>query len=779
MLRNFFHTIRRFKTAFILNIFGLAAAFAASMTIMMQVRYDLTFDTSYEDAGNIYRLDIISVYTGAYIETTLLPKPLARTFAGSSPEIKASCLMSPSIESKLYGMPGDSTGRNLPIDVWTVSAGCLDVFNFRMVEGDRSALEIPGNAVIPESLALKLFKGEPATGRVLVSYNGTESMTVTGVYRDFPENASIRNIVYTAMNPATNYDNWGTFNYMNYVRLQDGCDTEYLLTNFKDNNPEIFNNDYYSFPDLDFTLRQIHDLHFLPGIEYDILPKCSPLMLYSLISISVLILVVACINFTNFSISMAPMRARSISIRRILGNSLTKTRNMIICEGIGIYILAYLLALGIIRISGDMLAGNLIDVDISLAANIPVIFYGAAAAVLAGLASNLYTAFFLTSAPHGITVNGNFALTPAGIRTRDILVAVQFLAASIIMTVTSFLYMQNRYMLSAPLGFDKDRLLVCSLNGSVMNRLTAFDEDLRQIPGVENTAYSKYVAGSRDYYSAWAWENNKNYFEYYVLPVSTTYLKTMGIGITEGRDFRENDLASRQDILIFNESARQQYGLSAGDRHNGLEIVGFAPDIHFTSLRKEISPMAFYLNRSSGFQYCTVRVAAGTDMKETRQAIEKCLQKYDPEFPFQVRFYDSVLENTYRKEQRTGSLVALFCLITIIISIIGVFSLVSFECGYRRKESAIRKVIGATSGELIWMFCRKYMMILGICFIAGIPVSIVVVQRWLDGFAYHIPLYWWIFPIVLAGIAVITLATAIWQSWSTANENPVYNLRTE
>ena len=759
MLRNFFHTIRHFKTAFILNIFGLAAAFAASMTIMMQVRYDLTFDTSYEDAGNIYRLDIISVYTGAYIETTLLPKPLARTFAGSSPEIKASCLMSPSIESKLYGMPGDSTGRNLPIDVWTVSAGCLDVFNFRMVEGDRSALEIPGNAVIPESLALKLFKGEPATGRVLVSYNGTESMTVTGVYRDFPENSSIRNIVYTAMNPATNYDNWGTFNYMNYVRLQDGCDTEYLLTNFKDNNPEIFNNDYYSFPDLDFT--------------------CSPLMLYSLISISVLILVVACINFTNFSISMAPMRARSISIRRILGNSLTKTRNMIICEGIGIYILAYLLALGIIRISGDMLAGNLIDVDISLAANIPVIFYGAAAAVLAGLASNLYTAFFLTSAPHGITVNGNFALTPAGIRTRDILVAVQFLAASIIMTVTSFLYMQNRYMLSAPLGFDKDRLLVCSLNGSVMNRLPAFDEDLRQIPGVENTAYSKYVAGSRDYYSAWAWENNKNYFEYYVLPVSTTYLKTMGIGITEGRDFRENDLASRQDILIFNESARQQYGLSAGDRHNGLEIVGFAPDIHFTSLRKEISPMAFYLNRSSGFQYCTVRVAAGTDMKETRQAIEKCLQKYDPEFPFQVRFYDSVLENTYRKEQRTGSLVALFCLITIIISIIGVFSLVSFECGYRRKESAIRKVIGATSGELIWMFCRKYMMILGICFIAGIPVSIVVVQRWLDGFAYHIPLYWWIFPIVLAGIAVITLATAIWQSWSTANENPVYNLRTE
>ena len=779
MLRNLFHTIRRFKAAFILNVLGLAVAFAASMTIMMQVRYDLTFDTCYDDSDNIYRLDIVLGKTGVYTETALLPNPLARTFAGSSPEIKASCLMFPSIYSKLYKVPGDSTGRNLPIDIWTVSAGCLDVFNFHMVEGDRSALEVKGNAVIPESLALKLFKGEPAAGRILVGYNGTEPMTVTGVYRDFPENSSIRNIVYTAMNPATDYNHWGNFNYMNFVRLQEGCDTEYLLKNFTENNPEVFNNDYYNFPGLEFALRQIHDLHFHPGIGYDNLPKCSPFMLYALVSIAVLIFIVACINFTDFSISLAPMRIRSIDIRRILGNSRGRTISMIICESICIYAAAYLTALGIIHVFGNMLVGNLMDADISAGANIPIICCGAAAALLAGIASNLYTAFFVTSASHGITVKGNFALSPAGIRTRNILVAMQFLAAFIMLTASSFLYMQNRYMMSAPLGFDKDRIIVCGLNGSVMKRLNAFDEDIRQIPGVENAGYSMVIAGSMDHYRSWSWGSDETYFEYSVLPVSATYLKTMGIGITEGRDFRENDLASRQEILIFNESARQQYGLSVGDRHNGREIVGFVPDIHFTSFRQEISPMAFYLNRSPYFQNCMVRVSAGADLKETRQAIEKCLQKYDPEFPFSVRFYDYVLENTYQKEQKAGSLVALFSLIAIVISVVGVFSLVSFECGYRRKESAVRKVVGATSGELVWMFCRKYMAILAICFIISIPASILVVQRWLDGFAYRIPVHWWVFPLVLLAMTAITLAAVIWQSWSVANENPVDNLRTE
>ncbi|MBO8452225.1 MAG: ABC transporter permease [Bacteroidetes bacterium] len=779
MLRNFFHTISHVKASFILNILGLAVAFAASLTIMMQVRYDLTFDTCYDDSDNIYRLDIISGKTGAYTEDAMLPRPLARTFAGSSPEIKASCLMCPSTYSRLYKVPDDSTGRNLTIDICTVSDGCLDVFNFRMVEGDRSALEAPGNAVIPESLALKLFKGVPATGRILVAYDGTEPITVSGVYENFPENASVRNIVYTAMDPATNYDDWGAFNYMNFVRLQNGCDTEYLLKNFTENNPEIFNNDAYNFPDLKFTLRQIHDLHFMPDIGYDFLPKCSPLTLYTLVSISVLIFIVACINFTDFSISLAPMRIRSIDIRRILGSSRCRIINMIICENICIYAVAYLTALGIIHIFGDMLLGNLMDADISIGANMPVICYGAAAAVLAGIVSNLYTALFLTSASCGITVKGNFALSPAGIRTRNILVAVQFLAAFIMMTATSFIYMQNRYMLSAPLGFDKDRLIVCGLNSSIMNRLAAFDEDIRQIPGVENVGYSQCLAGSSDHYSSWTWGSNEDYFEYTVLPVSGAYLKTMGIGITEGRDFRNNDLASRQDILIFNESARKQYGLSAGDRYNGREIVGFANDIHFKSFRKDISPMAFYLYRSTDLQYCIARVSAGTDLKEARQSIEKCLQKYDPGYPFSVRFYDSVLENTYQKEQKTGSLVALFSLIAIVISIVGVFSLVSFECGYRRKESAIRKVVGATSGELVWMFCRKYLSILCICFIVSIPVSIFAVQRWLEGFAYHIPLYWWVFPLVLLAITAVTLATVIWQSWSAAGENPVDNLRTE
>lgn len=773
MFRNFFHTIRCFKASFILNVLGLAVAFAASMMIMMQVRYDLTFDTCYEDAKNIYRLDIIGD-----AENALLPRPFARTFSGSSPDVAASCLMYPSIRSGLYKIQGDSSGMNRAIDIWPVSSGCLDVFGFTMTEGNRSALELHGNAIIPESLAARLFNGKPATGQMLISVNGLTDLTIAGVYKDFPENASVRNVVYASISHE-NYDNWGNFTYMCFVRLQNECDTEYLLKNFTDNYPEIFRNDYYSFPHLKCVLRQIHDLHFISSAGFDTLPKCNPLVLYSIISIAAIILIIACINFTNFNISLAPMRARSINIRRILGDSRIRIRNMIVCEGICIYITAYLLALCITHVSGNMLAGKFIDADISLASNIPVICAGTACAIMAGLISNLYTAFYLTSAPHNITVKGNFALSPAGIRTRNILVVIQFLGGFIMITASIFLYAQNRYMMSVPLGFDKDQIIICNINGRAMDRTDALSGEIMRISGVENVCYSQYIAGNADYYMTWQWGEDEKHFEYSVLPVSPSYLKTMGIGISEGRDFRENDRTGNHDILIFNEFSKKRYGLSAGTRNNSREIVGFIPDIHFTSLRQEISPMALWLYRSTAYNYCMVRISAGTDLKDARLSIQQCLERFYPEYQCNIKFYDSILEDTYRKEQRTGKLVSLFSLIAIIISVVGVFSLVTFECGYRRKESSIRKVAGATSWELVRMFCRKYLTILGICFVISIPVSIIVVRRWFESFAYHIPLYWWVFPAVFIAIAAITLATVIWQSWSTANENPVNNLRTD
>ena len=415
-----------------------------------------------------------------------------------------------------------------------------------------------------------------------------------------------------------------------------------------------------------------------------------------------------------------------------------------------------------------------------MASNTGLVVIGAAVAVVTGILIGIYPAYCLTAFSPAEAVKGNPGLTPSGRKSRTVLLGVQFTAALVLMAVTSYIFLQNRYLLNAPLGFDKDEIIVCQTGGIRQNG-EAVIEELKKIPGVANAGYAQAVPGSADYYQYWSMSVKEQHIGFTALYVDASFLDVMGIDIIDGRGFKEGDINSEYACAVFSRTAQAQYGLTTEEiLHDWIHIIGICDDIKFATLRKEITPVAFVLSPYvSQFGQILVRMTAGADLKATRQAIEECVKGFSSDYPVYARFYNTILEDTYRKEQKTGSLVSLFSMIAIIISIVGVFSLVTFECGYRRKESAIRKVVGATSAGLVWMFCRKYLAILGICFIISIPVSIIVAQRWLEGFAYHIPLYWWVFPAVFTAIAAITLATVIWQSRKAADENPVNNLRTD
>ena len=713
MLRNFFHTIRHFKAAFILNVLGLAVAFAASLTIMMQVRYDLTFDTCYEDAENIYRLDRKTESGNEYCTIT---RPLARLFTESSPHILDGCITGLKTEG-MYRTSADDSKPGMYIQFQPVSPGFPDVFGLTMLDGSRDALEEPNSVIIPESMAIDMFGTAQAAGKVLYGINA-RNVTVTGVYRDFPRNASLKNVIYsTFFNPRENYDNWQNGNYSLYLKLESGADPDLITENFIKNNHISGDNG----EDLLLSLRQINRLHFIQNISFDSSPTTSRAMIYSLISIIIVLIVIAGINFNNFCISIAPMRFRNIAARRILGSSLASIRLSIIGESVIVTTAAYLSALLALYLCRTTPVPELVDADISIASNPGMIAAGAAAAVITGIIVGIYPALYLTAFSPAESVKGNMGLSRSGKQVRTVLLCIQFTVTLILMTVSSFILIQNRYMLDAPLGFDKDEILVCQTL-AVYNEINSLNEELQRIPGVENTGYAQVIPGSSDYYMYWSFPAKEQYISTTAMYVSPSFMKVMGIDIIDGRDFRESDFNDREyNIAIFNETARRQYDLAPGDiLGDWIQVIGICDDIKFASLRKEVTPIAFILSLGQyQYDYAFIRISKGTDLKETRQAIEKCLQKYDPGYPFSVRFYDSVLEDTYQKEQKTGSLVALFSLIAIMISIVGVFSLVSFECGYRRKESAIRKVVGATSGELVWMFCRKYLSILCICFIVS------------------------------------------------------------
>lgn len=781
MPRNLWHIVRHFKAAFILNLIGLSVAFTAFMMLMMQVRHDLTFDRCYDDADCIVRLDVVPNGSPQAIVT----RPLARMIAESSPKIQAACITQAASSTAFWQIESGGVRKGYKLEFWDVSPGITEVFGFDMVEGGLDALETPWSAIIPESLASRIFGGESAIGRMLPATSSYDvNRTITGVYRDFPKNASMKNVVYTAMNQQENYDNWSNWNYYCFLKLDEPDSAEGILADFKKNNAAyLFDSETWDDSQLQLLLDPLPGLHFRSAGMFDGLPKASRSTVNALIAIAFIILLIAGINFTNFSTALAPMRIKGVNTRKVLGSSAAAIRSGLIGEIVLVSLFSFLLAVVLLHLAGMTPVSRLVDCDISLAPNAGIILACAAAAAVLGVLSGLYPAFYMTSLPPAMVLKGSYGLSRAGRRLRSVLVGVQFTASFALLIAASFIWLQNRYMLRTPLGFDKDQVIITDINDNILRNEEAFKAELGKFAGIENVSMSQFLLSSGDFYMTWGREIHGESVTFACLPVDHEFLDALGIEVTEGRNFQAGDEACDTGAYIFNETARKQFGIQLGEDIDGDEIIGFIADVNFASMRRDITPMAFFLygnnHWGAGFQYANIRVSSGSDLMAARRALEDCLRSFDPEYPFNVRFYDTVLEDTYQKEQRTASLITLFSLVAIFISIAGVFSLVLFDCEYMRKEIAVRKVLGSTRTEVVGMFCRSYAFLLGVCFVVGAPVAWMAVGRWLESFAYRTPLHWWVFPAAFAAIASVTVLTVIWQSWRVAGENPVKNLRSE
>jgi putative ABC transport system permease protein len=267
------------------------------------------------------------------------------------------------------------------------------------------------------------------------------------------------------------------------------------------------------------------------------------------------------------------------------------------------------------------------------------------------------------------------------------------------------------------------------------------------------------------------------------LPVDPSFLKVMGIKIDEWRDFREDDKSSRSGKFIFNEKARKEYNIQLNTMiMDSSEIIGFVPDIQFTTFHITPTPMAFYVcehNMDYWGQYAYIKVNAGSDMRGAIQHVRNTLSKLDPDWTFNVRFFDEAIQNVYQKEQHLTLLITLFSAIAILISIIGVFGLIIFETAYRRKEISIRRVHGSTVMEILTLFNKIYLIILGICFLIACPITYYAISKWLNNFAYKTPIYWWVFLLGGLIVLLITLLTVSAQSYQAAIKNPTKALSME
>lgn len=674
-----------------------------------------------------------------------------------------------------------------------VDPSFTDVFDFDILDGSVDALKEPGKVLVPESLARKIFGEESAVGKqitakeskgLLVGFFTTPegNYTIGGIYKDLPLNSIIRNAIFLKMDEKADLHNWGNSSYNFYVRLDHPESAKDLVSDFlvyyKKN--ELGKNMSWYSGEPNFRLTRLPDVHYATDVTFDMTPKSSRQTVLVLIAISLVILIIAGINFTNFSTALTPMRVKSINTQKVLGSSDGVLRFSLLMEAVCISTVAYLLALWMVHMAGNSTIAKLVDADMSLFAHPLLLSATALIALLTGLLAGLYPSYYMTSFSPALVLKGSFGLSPAGRRLRNVLICIQFIVSFTLIIGSMFMSLQNRFMQNSPLGYDKDQIIVTNLTAPVLKSSDAFRSSLKTFSGIEDVTYGEFMLSSQDQYMEWGRELKGENIQFQCMPIDPSFLKVMNIPVTEGRDFREEDALTAEGAYIFNERARNLYDISLGDKIDGANIVGFIPDIKFASFRTEVTPMAFYVRGKGyggGADYAYIKVKGDSNLQAAMAHVKSVLNEIHPDYPFNVKFFDQVLNTLYEKEENLSSLITLFSLIAVFISMVGVFGLVVFDSQYRKKEIGIRKIMGSTTSEILIMFNKTYIYILCICFALAAPVAYYAIHKWLENFALKTPVYWWVFMLAFLLVFCLTILTVTFQNWRVANENPVYSIK--
>ena len=568
-----------------------------------------------------------------------------------------------------------------------------------------------------------------------------------------------------------------------YVTLDDPLNKEEVLDHFN-KTFDFAKSQMGSAQEIALRLTPLKDVYYTHDTTFDFNPKGHRETNYVLLGIAFLILFIAGINFTNLTTSLIPLRLKTINTHRVLGCSIYKLRAISLIESIVICLISYILALFIVNDLSYTPITNWVDADIRLSQYKGLILLTALIAILTGCLAGLYPAIRSTSYAPALVLKGSFGLSPKGKKVRVALIGFQYTVSIALIIVTLFMGLQNHFMTSSEqLGFNKDQVAIVNLTPEIYAKhKPQYIQKLKDYPGIEDVAFSVYELSKEDDMIdlEYARHEDKDVF-FKVFYASENFLSVMDIQVEEGRDFTREDLNKAQSDYIINPAAERDFHLHPGDRFNDRTVLGVSKDFRFNSCRIASSPFVFALNNDipNPKLVSYIRFNSKTNLQEAVAHVRETLKEIDPTFPFEISFYNTILNNLYQKEQTLGKLISLFGIMAILISIVGVFGLVLFETQYRRKEIGIRKINGATTGQILLMFNKTYIRIVSVCFIISIPIAWMGTQQWLENFAYKTPLHLWVFIVAFLIILSVTIGTVTFRNWQAANENPVNSVKSE
>lgn len=784
----------------ILNILGMTAAFAAFYIILVQVNHDLSYNRRVKDADRVYIVSLPDWYEEGKYMTWVNRPPFEQLISSCSYIEAGGTGYIFGQQYKIIVGKGDSAPEGdepaLSTTVSSLNPGAAKALGVEFVSGSADDLISSATLAVAESEAARLGLHPGSEVILKQGSNINFRSTVKAIYRDSPHNSDLDSFKMFVAVGEESINNWSEWSYNYFLKARDGVSKDELEQAGGKLLLDVLGQDADASEEDKAELAKRFRLHLIPLTDsyFDQTVSNAPgatgnkATTMTLLAVAVLVIVIAFINFINFFFALVPLRVHSVNTRKVLGASRSRLVTGYVLEAVVMVAVSLVLAAGVTALFQRSSFASLISCSTAFADNVGVALSAVALGLLVAVASSLYPAFYITSFSPAFALKGNFGASRSGRGFRYALVGVQFFISMSLIICATFITLQRAYMVKHDMGFDREELLVANVSNAAASSAAAVEAQLMENPQIKAVSWADgdIVRSSR---MGWGRSFKEQQISFQCYPVSWDFLRFMGIPIVEGRDFTEADEQSEDGVFIFNEAAKKEFGLTLDDKlegHRGeAEIAGFCRDFNFRSLRDGVSPLCLYIFGKHPWRRLKtllVRTDKNADIPAIKEYVMSVVEKTDPSMSpedIDVQMLDRQIQNQYRQESMLSTQIGLFSLLAVIISLMGVFGLVMFETEHRRKEIAVRRVNGATVGSILRMFNMEFFRIVLVCFVLSVPVCCLVIGRYLQGFAFKVPMYPWVFVMALAATLLVTAAVVTLRSYKAATDNPSLTLRKE
>ena len=773
-----FRNIFRNRFFSIINIIGLSLGFAGAIFILLWVLDELSYDRFYDKADDIYM--VINSNTddqGNSVDYIESPAPMAEYLVNNIPEVKESARVEYFYRGGIIQKGEDFYNEKGA----SVDASFFDTFSIKFLDGKKdNVFSKAESIVISESMAKRYFGTKDPIGSILKVKGYGEifkTVLVTGVFKDFPGNSSLQLdfIIPFSLEEKYYSDNWNVAIYATFVLLEKNANYEKLNDKVAQIYKNVINDDHYT--SYLFPFKELHLHSTLPFFNNE--NQGNIKLIYIMMFIAILILIIASINYMNLITSKSIRRIKEVSIKKIFGAGRVKIFSEFLIEAVLYILISFHVAIILVELLRPVF-NRLTGKNIAIFYAKPQLYIVAITIiVITAIISSIYPYLYINSHKPVFSQYEKFGKSGRKIFARKLLVVVQFSISIILIIFSSVILKQVNYIYSKDLGFNKENVMIIS-SSDLGDDVDVFKDEVLKNSGVVSVTKGDTPMRS-GWPDSWSWEGNNNEIKMDVIRINSDpgYLKTLDIDLLEGR-FLSKEYSDSNSVVINNKFAdligsENVLGKKIYFREKPYKIVGITNNFYSNHFSRNIKPVAFFSEPGH-----SILVKLKEDkIKSTINYIETVYKSLVAERPFEYTMMEEIFDNLYKTEVKTGKLFSYFSFLAIFISCLGLFGISVFASEQRTKEIGIRKVLGASSGNISKMLNIQFIKLVFIAFVISCPVSYYISKNWLQRFVYRTELSWWIFLIAGLVILFIAVLTVSWYSIKAARKNPVESLRYE